>query len=130
MVGVALGQMTPGPVSITATFIGYKVIGVIGAVVATIAIFMPSFLLVISTFGIYTKIKNNIWVNSALKGLLASFVGLMTLVVINTGRYALTNERTIILFVVSFIILQLTKLDSKWVILGGTGIYLLTYYLH
>lgn len=130
MVGVALGQMTPGPVVITATFIGYKVMGVIGAVVATIAIFIPSFLLIVSIFGIYTKIKNNSLINSALKGLLASFVGLMALVVINTGRHALVDAYTIMLFVLSFVILQFTKLDSKWVILGGTGIYLLTYYFH
>lgn len=130
MVGVALGQMTPGPVVITATFIGYKVMGVIGAIVATIAIFIPSFLLVVSIFGIYTKIKNNSWVNSALKGVLSSFVGIMALVVINTGRHALVDAYTIILFVVSFSILKFTKLDSKWVILWGTGIYMITYYLH
>lgn len=125
MVGIALGQMTPGPVSITATFIGYKVMGIIGAIVATLAIFIPSFLIVVSTFGIYTTIKNNRWVNSALEGLISSFVGVMSLVVINTGRYALVDAYTTMLFILSFIILRFTKLDSKWVILGVVGICLI-----
>lgn len=129
MVGVALGQITPGPIVITATFIGYMVMGFIGAVVATLSIFMPSFLLVVAAFGIYTKIKNYSQVNSALKGLIASFVGLMTLVVINMGKHALVDIYTVILFVLSFIVLKLTKLDSRWVILVGTGIYLIIYYL-
>lgn len=129
MVGVALGQMTPGPVSITATFIGYKVMGLIGAVVATLAIYAPSFIFVVMTFGIYAKMKKYNWVNSALSGLLASFVGIMALVVINTGKHALVDIYTVILFGLSFIMLQFARLDSKWVILGGTGIYMVTYYL-
>ena len=129
LVGVALGQMTPGPIVITATFIGYKVMGFLGALIATLAIFTPSFLLVVTTFGIYSKIKNNKWVSSALNGLIASFVGLMFIVVINTGRHALVDVYTTGLSVLSFIMLQFIKLDSKWVILSGSGIYLAVYYL-
>ncbi|AGK96726.1 chromate efflux transporter [Clostridium pasteurianum] len=129
MVGVALGQMTPGPVTITATFIGYKVMGLIGAVVGTLSIYASSFLFVVITFRIYTKIKKYTWTNSVLSGLLSSFVGIMTLVVINTGRHAIIDIYTLILFVLSFIMLQFTKLDSKLVILGGTILYLIIYYL-
>lgn len=129
MIGVALGQMTPGPVSITAAFIGYKVMGLIGSVAATLAIYAPSFMLIVMTFGIYTKIKKYDLVNSALNGLLASFVGIMTLAVINIGRQALSDAYTVLLFLLSFVALQFTKLNSKWVILGGTGIYLIGYYL-
>lgn len=103
--------------------------GLLGAAVATLAIYSPSFLLVVTTFGVYTKIKSNRWVSSALTGLIASFVGLMALVVINTGRHALVDAYTIGLFVLSFIMLQFAKLDSKWVILGGTGLYLIIHYL-
>ncbi|MGJ7044883.1 chromate efflux transporter [Thermoanaerobacterium thermosulfurigenes] len=129
MVGVALGQMTPGPIVITATFIGYKVMGLLGALVATLAIFAPSFLLVVVTFGIYTKIKTNKYVNSALEGLLSSFVGLMTLVVINSGRHSLIDFYTVALFILSFLALRFTKLDAKWVILCGTGLYIILYYV-
>ncbi|KHO63171.1 chromate transporter [Thermoanaerobacter sp. YS13] len=127
MIGVALGQMTPGPIVITATFIGYKVMGLIGALVATLAIFAPSFLLVIATFGIYTKIKTNKFVNSGLTGLLSSFVSLMSLVVINSGRHFLIDLYTVALFILSFLALRFIKLDTKWVILCGTGLYIILY---
>lgn len=127
MIGVALGQITPGPIVITATFVGYKVMGFMGAVAATLSIFMPSFLLVILTFGMYAKIKSYAWVNSAIKGVLAAFVGLMTYMVINTGRHALNDVLTITLFVLSFVMLQFKKWDTKWVILSGTGLYLIVY---
>jgi len=129
MIGVALGQMTPGPVTITATFIGYKVMGLIGAIVGTLSIYASSFLFVVITFGVYTKIKKHNWINSILSGLLSSFVGIMALVVINTGRHAVTDIYTLILFVLSFIMLKFTKLDSKLIILGGTMLYLIIYYL-
>ncbi|WP_318261407.1 chromate efflux transporter [Thermoanaerobacter ethanolicus] len=128
MVGVALGQMTPGPIIITATFIGYKVMGILGAVVSTIAIFLPSFLLVVITFQIFERIKNNKYVNSALNGLIATFVGLMMLVVINTARHALVDVLTSALFLSALAVLRFTKLDTKWVILIGIGLYLVIYY--
>jgi chromate transporter len=127
MVGLALGQITPGPLSIIATFIGYKVMGFIGSITAAVAIYMPNFLFVVITFGIYGKIKNYSWVKPALKGLLASFVGLMSLVVINTGRHALIDVLTISLCIVAFIMIQFAKWDAKWVIVSGTGIYFLIY---
>ncbi|WP_081316989.1 chromate efflux transporter [Clostridium tyrobutyricum] len=129
MVGVALGQMTPGPVTITATFIGYKVMGVIGAIVGTLSIYAASFLFVVITFRIYTKIKKYKWTNSVLSGLLSSFVGIMAVVVLNMGRHALVDVYTLILFVLSFIMLKFVKLDSKLVIIGGTILYLVIYYL-
>lgn len=55
MIGVAVGQMTPGPVTITATFIGYKVMGLIGAIVGTLSIYASSFLFIVITFGVYTN---------------------------------------------------------------------------
>ncbi|MFT8316244.1 MAG: chromate efflux transporter [Clostridium sp.] len=129
MVGVALGQMTPGPVTITATFVGYKAMGMIGAVVGTLSIYASSFLFVVITFRIYTKINKYSLVNPILSGLLSSFVGIMALIVINTGRHALVDVHTVILFVLSFIMLQFAKLDSKLVILSGTILYLIICYL-
>lgn len=129
MFGVALGQMTPGPVTITATFIGYKVMGLTGAIVGTLSIYASSFLFVVITFRIYTKIKKYSLVNPILNGLLSSLIGIMALVVINTGRHALVDVNTVILFVLSFIMLQFAKLDSKLVILSGTILYLIICYL-
>ena len=82
MDGIALGQITPGPIIITATFVGYMVYGVLGALVATIAIFTPSFFMVITVAPFFDKLKNSIYFMKAIDGIFASFVGLLLYVCI------------------------------------------------
>lgn len=124
-VGIALGQVTPGPVVITATFAGYKVAGLLGATAATIGVFAPCFILVLLVMPEYTKIKENPWVKVIFKGILASFVGLMVVVLWGMARHSLTDVVTIGLAFAVLAVLRFTKLDVLWVVLGGTGIYLL-----
>lgn len=123
-VGIALGQITPGPVVITATFVGYKVAGIWGALAATVGIFAPCFILVVLVMPIYTKIKENPWVKAIFKGIIASFIGLMVVVVIGMGRHSLTGYPTAVLSVATLAVLRFTRIDVLWVVLGGTGIYL------
>jgi chromate transporter len=82
MDGIALGQVTPGPIIITATFVGYMVYGLLGAVVATIAIFTPSFFMVIAAAPFFDRLKNSIYFMKAIDGIFASFVGLLIYVCI------------------------------------------------
>ncbi|MDQ1330222.1 MAG: chromate transporter [Thermodesulfobacteriota bacterium] len=82
MDGIALGQITPGPIVITATFVGYLVHGITGAVVATIAVFTPSFLLVITIAPFFDRLKNSSYFMKAIDGIFASFVGLLLYVCI------------------------------------------------
>ncbi len=77
MDGIALGQVTPGPIVITATFVGYLIKGFIGAMVATLAVFSPSFLLIFFASEISSKIKNLQLFIRGKKGLLSSFAGLL-----------------------------------------------------
>ena len=82
MDGVALGQVTPGPIVITATFVGYLAYGIAGAVVATAAIFTPSFLLLITVAPLFDKLRTSVYFLRATKGILASFVGLLLFVAV------------------------------------------------
>ena len=82
MDGIALGQITPGPIIITATFVGYLVYGITGALVATIAIFTPSFFMVIIVAPFFDRLKNSIYFMKAIDGIFASFVGLLLYVCI------------------------------------------------
>jgi chromate transporter len=82
MDGIALGQITPGPIIITATFVGYMVYGVLGALVATIAIFTPSFFMVITVAPFFDRLKNSIYFTKAIDGIFASFAGLLLYVCI------------------------------------------------
>jgi len=81
--GVALGQMTPGPVAITATFVGFKVMGIPGAVIATLGIFLPSFLMLLILVRIYRRISSNRYVISFFDGIKSAVVAIL----ISTGFY-------------------------------------------
>ena len=80
--GIALGQVTPGPIVITATFIGYMQYGLVGGVIATVAIFLPSFLIIAGMVPYYDRVRSSPWLNRALRGILFSFVGLLLSVTI------------------------------------------------
>lgn len=123
-VGLALGQITPGPVLITATFVGYKVAAIKGAMVGTLGIFLPSLLLVMLTAEVHQKIKHNPWVKAAFKGMVASFVGMMLVVTAGLAQHALVDLSTIVLAVLALLALRLTKLDALWVVTGGAVLYL------
>ena len=83
--GIALGQVTPGPIVITATFIGYMQYGLMGGIIATVAIFLPSFLLIAGMVPYYDRLRSSPWFNRALRGILYSFVGLLLSVTIRFG---------------------------------------------
>jgi chromate transporter len=83
---VALGQMTPGPVLVTATFIGYKVAGVPGAAIATTAIFLPSVLMLLVLARQLARIRENRYIRGFLKGVNVAIVGLIVAAAVNIAR--------------------------------------------
>lgn len=122
-VGIALSQVTPGPVLIIAAFIGYKVAAVGGAVAATLGIFFPSLFLVMSTAEIHQRISNNSWVRAALRGIAASFTGMMAVMIWSLGRYALTDIPSFVVSTLVFGVLRLGRLNIIMAIVAGTIIY-------
>jgi chromate transporter len=83
--GIALGQITPGPIVITATFIGYVQYGLMGGIIATVAIFLPSFVILAGMVPYYDRLRSSPWFNRALRGILFSFVGLLLSVTVRFG---------------------------------------------
>jgi len=77
--GIALGQITPGPIVITATFVGYLLYGLFGAVVATLSVFLPSFLMVIGLTPFFDRLRHSAYATRALGAVLCSFVGLLSI---------------------------------------------------
>jgi chromate transporter len=122
-VGIALGQVTPGPILITATFVGYKVAAVSGAVMATLGIFLPSLFWVIATTEVHQKIRHNILVKSAIKGIAAAFAGMILLVAIGLIRHAFFNFSSIGVALLTFGTFRFSKLDTPWVLISGTILY-------
>jgi chromate transporter len=121
MDGIALGQVTPGPIVITATFVGYQLAGWLGAVAGTVAIFSPSFLMVLITVPYVDRLQNSLWFRRALRGVLASFVGLLLAVAVQFATAAAWGVREIVLAVAAFAALGL-KVDVLWVVLAGAAV--------
>jgi chromate transporter len=119
--GIALGQVTPGPIVITATFVGHQIAGLPGAVVGTAGIFTPSFLMVLATVPYFDRLQNSLLFRRALRGILASFVGLLMAVAIHFGLAVFWTVPGIILAVAALAALRL-KVDILWVVLAGAGI--------
>ena len=116
--GIAIGQITPGPVFITAAFIGYKVFGWIGAFFATIAIFLPSLLFIIFLGRFHEKIKHLKAVKVIVKGFQAGFIGIIAAVALQFGEKSLINWQTWAIFLAALIVIIKFKKDVIWTILG------------
>ena len=118
--GIALGQVTPGPIVITATFVGYKMGGVVGAVLSTLAVFFPSFLVLVGTVPHYDRIKRLPAVQWMIKGVLAGFIALLVFVLWQFGRASLVDWKTWAVAAAAFLVLH-WKVDLL-VIVGGVAV--------
>jgi chromate transporter len=125
--GIALGQITPGPIFITATFIGFKVKGIIGALIATISIFTPSLAAIILLGRAHAKIKNLKIVKVIIKGFFSGFIGLLLAVVYQFGFHSLIGWQAWTIFAVSIAYLIGWKKDAIWLILGIICVSLLIF---
>jgi chromate transporter len=123
---IAIGQVTPGPVFTTATFIGFVLGGVPGALLATLGIFLPSFIFVAISNPLIPRIRNSSWVSGLLDGVNVASLGLMAAVTWQLGRASLTGILTILIALSSFVLLMWFKVNSTWLILGGGLIGLLS----
>jgi chromate transporter len=116
--GIALGQVTPGPIVITATFVGYKVGGLLGALLGTIAVFLPSFLIVTTLAPHYEGIKRSRPIQLMVRGILAAFIGMLLFVGYRFGEVALVDWKTWGLMVAAWLALW-RKVDLLLVVGGG-----------
>jgi chromate transporter len=123
---IAIGQVTPGPLFTAATFIGYLLGGTSGALLATLGIFLPSFIFVLISNPLIPKIRNSVWMSSLLDGVNASSLGLMAAVTFQLAFSSLTDLPTVLIAVVSLVLLLRYKINSTWLIAGGalTGLLL------
>jgi chromate transporter len=116
---IAIGQFTPGPVLTTATFVGYLMAGGPGAIVATVAIFVPSFVFVALSSPLIPRLRRSSWAAGFLDGANAASVALMAVVTWELGRAAIVDWMTAGLAAASAILLLSTRLNSAWLVAGG-----------
>jgi len=127
---IAVGQVTPGPVFTTATFIGYILGGAYGAILATIGIFLPSFFFVAISNPLIPKIRNSVWLSALLDGVNVASLGLMAAVTWHLGWACLVDPFTILIALISFVLLARFKINSTWLILGGAVFGLIMRFIH
>jgi chromate transporter len=116
---VAVGQVTPGPVFTTATFVGYVVAGGPGAIVATVGIFLPAFVFVAVSGPLVPKLRRSPIAGAVLDGVNVGSLALMAVVSWALGRAAVVDGMTVVLTLASFALLVRWKVNSAWLVLGG-----------
>lgn len=125
---VAVGQLTPGPLFTTATFIGYLVGGVPGPLLASLGIFLPSFIFVAATPALVPRMRQSIWLGSLLDGIIVALLGLMA-VMVQIGRTSRVDPVTVLVALVAVGLLWRTRLNSTWLILASAPTVVLADFL-
>jgi chromate transporter len=117
---IALGQITPGPILISATFVGYKVQGLTGAVVATLAVFLPSFLMTALAARQLARLRRNPRVAGFLRGVMPAVVAMLVMAALTIGHATLWFDwKLLLLAAFALLLLVRFKVDAVYVVLGA-----------
>ncbi|MEO8140310.1 MAG: chromate transporter [Gemmatimonadota bacterium] len=116
---IAAGQFTPGPVLSTATFVGYLVLGWPGALVATLGIFLPSFLLVAATVRLVSRLRRSPWTSAFMDAVNVSALALMVAVALHLASTALGGPATWGIAAIALLVLTRWTVNPGWIVLGG-----------
>lgn len=126
---VAVGQVTPGPVFTTATFIGYVLGGLPGALLATVGIFLPAFVFVALSVPVFARLRQSAWASALLDGVNVASLALMGAVTGQLGQSALHDPLTWVLCLLSLVALVRYKINATWLVLAGAAVGLLKMWL-
>lgn len=116
---IAIGQVTPGPLTVMNAFIGYKIFGLPGSILAMISSYLPCIIIVTLVARFYYSYKESTIVSSSFKGIKAAVIGLLGAVAITLGSSSLVDLPTFGIAVASFSIIAFTKIDPTFVIIGA-----------
>ena len=118
--GLALGQLTPGPVLMLAAYVGYKVLGITGAVVAAAAIFLPSFVLMLVLLPVFDRIRTLTWARAVMQGIVPGVSGVMAVALVRMTPHAAPDPLAIAALVVTLATLILWRVAPLKAMLGGS----------
>jgi chromate transporter len=127
---IAVGQVTPGPVFTTATFIGFVLDGPRGAIIATVGMFLPAFLFVAISGPLVPRLRKSPLAGAFLDGVNVASLALMAVVTWELGRAAIVDGITVVLALISALLLFRLRVNSLWLVLGGAITGLLLSFLH
>ncbi len=117
--GLALGQFTPGPILMVAAYVGYKLAGFLGAVVGGAAIFLPSFLLMLSILPVYERVRKLLWMKAALKGIGPAVIGVLAVSLTQMAPHAIPDPFAVMIFAATVLALLAWRVGAIKTMLGG-----------
>ncbi|MBF0482270.1 MAG: chromate transporter [Desulfovibrionaceae bacterium] len=116
---IAMGQITPGPLTVMNAFIGYKIAGLSGALLAMASSYLPCIIIVTLVAKFYYSYKDSTIVSASFRGVKAAVIGLLAAVSITLGESSLIDPITVTIAVGSFAVIAFTKLEPTFVIVGA-----------
>jgi chromate transporter len=117
--GLALGQFTPGPILMVAAYVGYKLAGFAGAAVGAAAIFLPSFILMLSLLPIFDRVRKLLWMKAALKGIGPAVIGVLAVSLAQMAPHAVPDYFAMVIFAGTILVLLVWRITAVKVMLGG-----------
>lgn len=118
--GLALGQLTPGPILMLAAYVGYKVSGLAGAVVGAAVIFLPSFVLMLSVLPVFDRVRRVTWARAAMQGIGPAVIGLLAVALTHMAPHALPDRLAVVVLVATVITLMVWRLAPVKLMLAGS----------
>jgi chromate transporter len=122
---IAIGQVTPGPLFTTATFVGYLLGGPVGGLVATVGIFLPAFVFVALSGPVLPRLRASPILGAFLDGVNVASLALMAVVTVQLGAAALVDSLTILVAIIAAVLLLRFRLNAVWLVLGGATVGLI-----
>jgi chromate transporter len=117
--GLALGQFTPGPMIIIASYVGYKVAGLGGAAVAAAAIFLPSFIITLPILPVFERVRKLSWIAAAMRGIGPAVMGVLAVKLFQMTPHALPDIVTVGIFIATIVVLLASRLSAFKVMFAG-----------
>jgi len=120
--GLALGQFTPGPVLMVAAYVGYKVAGLGGAMIAATAIFLPSFILMLAILPMFERVRTLVWTKAAMRGVGPAVIGALAVSLLRMAPHALPDPLAIVMLVGTLVALLTWRIGTLKLMLAGAGL--------
>ena len=117
--GLALGQFTPGPIVMIAAYVGYKTAGFSGALVSTVAIFLPAFALMLSLMPVLGRFQHLVWIKAALKGTSAAVIGCLAVALARLLPHAAPDVFALVILAAALAVLVIWRVGPLPLVLGG-----------